>query len=89
MNSEIFAYIGGTLVICCLIPQIIKSYRTKSTKDLSLYMVVLALLGGFSYTFFGLLIGSMAIILTNVIYCILAIIQLFLKIRYSQTHNKK
>ncbi|MFH0831912.1 MAG: SemiSWEET family transporter [archaeon] len=84
MNSEIFAYIGGFLVITCLIPQIIKSFRTKSTKDLSLYMVVLALLGGISYTFFGFSIGSIAIISTNLIYCIFAVMQLFLKIKYTK-----
>ncbi len=80
MNSEMFAYIGGFLVIACLVPQIIKSYKTKSTRDLSLYMILLALLGGFSYTFFGILIRSKALILTNLIYCVLAVLQLYFKI---------
>ncbi len=45
MSLEILGYLGGTLVTISLLPQVIKSYRTKSTKDISL-MYTLVLMTG-------------------------------------------
>ena len=43
MTLEIFGYIGGALVTVSLLPQVIKSFKTKSTKDISLfYTLILA-----------------------------------------------
>lgn len=43
MTLEILGYLGGALVTISLAPQVIKSYRTKSTKDISIiYTLILA-----------------------------------------------
>lgn len=43
MSLELLGYLGGLLVTISLLPQVIKSYRTKSTKDISLgYTLILA-----------------------------------------------
>lgn len=44
MQLEILGYLGGALVTISLAPQVIKSYQTKSTKDISLgYNIILTL----------------------------------------------
>ena len=43
MNLEMLGYFGGVLVTVSLLPQVVKSYRTKSTGDISLvYTLILA-----------------------------------------------
>lgn len=43
MILELLGYLGGTLVTISLAPQVIKSFKTKSTKDISTsYTLILA-----------------------------------------------
>ncbi len=45
MNIQILGYLGGALVTISLLPQVIKSYRTKSTKDISIVYALILLVG--------------------------------------------
>ena len=40
---DILGYIGMTLIICSLVPQIIKTYKSKKVKDLSIYLPLILL----------------------------------------------
>lgn len=44
-NLEILGHLGGVLVTISLLPQVIKSYRTKSTKDISLVYTLILMTG--------------------------------------------
>lgn len=37
MFIDILGYVAGTLVVVSLLPQTIKSWKTKSTRDISLW----------------------------------------------------
>ena len=45
MNLEFLLYLTGALFTSCYIPQIAKSFRTKSVEDLSLPMWVICVAG--------------------------------------------
>ncbi len=45
MNIEMLGFLGGALVTISLLPQVIKSFKTKSTKDISI-AYTLTLMGG-------------------------------------------
>jgi len=45
MTLELLGYLGGILVTISLAPQVIKSYKTKSTKDISIVYTVILLIG--------------------------------------------
>jgi len=45
MGIEMLGYMGGVLVTISLLPQIIKSYRTKSTKDISIVYTLILITG--------------------------------------------
>lgn len=45
MNVEIIGYLAGALVAISLSPQVIKSYKTKSTKDISIIWTLILMTG--------------------------------------------
>ncbi|MBA4374474.1 MAG: hypothetical protein C0402_16615 [Thermodesulfovibrio sp.] len=73
---------AGMLTTAAFIPQVIRTWRTRSTKDISLGMFVAFCAGIALWTVYGFLISSVPVIVTNCITFILASIILVLKIRH-------
>jgi len=76
-------YIAGTLTTISFVPQVIKAWKMRETRDLSLAMLVLFGIGIFLWTLYGLWTGSLPIIAANVITFVLILVLLFMKVRYS------
>jgi len=76
-------YIAGMLTTVSFVPQVIKAWRMRETRDLSLAMLVLFSIGILLWTLYGFWTGSLPIIAANVITFVLVLMLLFLKIRYS------
>jgi MtN3 and saliva related transmembrane protein len=76
-------YIAGTLTTVSFVPQVIKAWRMRETRDLSLAMLVLFGIGILLWTLYGFWTGSLPIIAANMITFVLVLMLLFLKIRYS------
>ena len=83
MNSiAMLGYVAGTLTTAAFLPQVIQTWKTKSTKDISLGMFVSFCTGVFLWLVYGFLIESSPVIFTNLATLLLAMIILSLKIRY-------
>jgi MtN3 and saliva related transmembrane protein len=67
MNSEIVGIIAGALSCTTFLPQVIKTWKSKSTKDVSLTMFVIASVGTALWLVYGILIHSFSIIATNIV----------------------
>ena len=80
--TDLIGFSAGALILSSMIPQIIKSWRTKQTKDLSLLMFVIYVSGIMTWLVYGLLLKSYPIIITNSINLILASTNLYLKIKH-------
>jgi len=86
------AYLGYFAAICttiAFIPQAIKVYKTKHTKDISLGMFLLLNLGFILWLWYGILILSYPIILANAVTIIFAIYILLTKLRLDVFRYKK
>lgn len=83
MNSyaTIIGFIAATLTTVAFIPQVIKVWRTKFTRDVSIGMYVLFTTGVAMWFCYGLLIGSWPVIAANAITLVLAGLVLVMKIR--------
>ncbi|MCB1072701.1 MAG: PQ-loop repeat-containing protein [Chlamydiales bacterium] len=79
--------IASITSIFSLIPQIIKIYRTRSSNDLSLSMIINFLICSLSWVIYGFLTQTMTILVTNLIMTVLTIILMIFKIRYSAKEN--
>ena len=54
----IFGWIGGIINAFHVLPQMHKIYRRKSTKDISLYSLLIKLFAGITYTIHGIIIND-------------------------------
>ena len=85
MTKFIITYIGFFAAFCTTIaflPQAIKVYKTKSTKDISLYMFLIFTIGVLSWLIYGLVINDLPIILANAVTLVLSFFILIYKIKF-------
>ncbi len=82
MNPEIFGHIGGAIIAFALLPQVIKSWKTKSVKDISLIWNSLMLIGLITFLIYGIGINSLPIIIFGSIEICLTASLLILKLLY-------
>ncbi len=74
--------IGGILVAFGFLPQIVKALRTRSTGDISIYMLLTILTGGVLYTTYALMVGDLVFITMNFLATLNTLILLILKLRF-------
>ena len=82
---EIITIIGLAAAVCTtisFIPQIYKTIKTKNTKDISLGMYLVLLLGVLLWLTYGILDKSFPIIVSNLVALLLVLIMLVLKLKY-------
>jgi MtN3 and saliva related transmembrane protein len=78
----IIGLIAGAFTTFSLLPQVIKTVKTRETKDISLAMYIILITGMMLWIIYGVLIGSQPVIIANAVSMLLALIVLFFKIRY-------
>ena len=66
------------------VPQVIKSYKTKSVEDLSLWMIIATFVGTVFWILYGYLINSKPVLIMNIIFGFVVLFQLFLKLKYQK-----
>ncbi len=80
ISATALGYVAGFLTTASFLPQVVKAWRTRSTEDLSFWM-----LGGFSggvslWIVYGLMLSEPPIVLFNAITLGLAAVLIWLKI---------
>ncbi len=73
---------AGTLTTLAFVPQVVKTWRTRSTHDISLGMFLLFSTGLVLWLIYGVWIGSWPIIIANTVTLALALTILYFKLRY-------
>ena len=82
MVWEGIGYLGGFLIAISLVPQLIKMYRTKSAKDISLLWTFVALVGLMLYGAYAYMDDVIVLLTFAIIESILFIIIILMKIKY-------
>jgi MtN3 and saliva related transmembrane protein len=76
----------GLLAAACttgsFLPQVIRAWRTRSTRDVSALMFILLVTGNALWLLYGALIGDLPLVVANLITITLVAIILALKLRY-------
>ena len=75
--------IAGTLTTAGYIPQLIKGYRTKRMEDISYLLLLMLGVGMSLWLVYGLLLGSLPLIVSNLIAVVLIFVLLGMKRKYS------
>lgn len=79
---EIIGLVAAALTTTAFVPQVYKTWKEKSTKDISLSMYTVLFTGVVLWLVYGIYLGSLPIILANTITSILLIFMLYMKIKY-------
>jgi MtN3 and saliva related transmembrane protein len=79
---SILGFVAGALTTAAYFPQVIRTWRSKSSKDISLPMIALMASGVFLWFLYGLLTQSIPIIAANLVSFVLVLGVLILAVRY-------
>jgi MtN3 and saliva related transmembrane protein len=80
----ILGLFAGILTTISFLPQVIKTWKTKSAKDVSFGMVSIYIFGACMWLIYGFLSKDVPIIMTNFFGLVLNAIILFLKFKYKK-----
>ncbi|HYA10119.1 MAG TPA: SemiSWEET transporter [Thermoplasmata archaeon] len=75
---------AAVLTTAAFVPQVIRVWRLKHARDISLPTFLMFAVGMFVWLIYGLLIRSLPVILANALTFVLAVIILGLKVRYDR-----
>jgi MtN3 and saliva related transmembrane protein len=73
---------AGALTSLSFLPQLIKTWRSRSAGDISLAMYVIITTGFVLWLWYGILISSIPVIVANVVTLLISSMIMILKIKY-------
>jgi MtN3 and saliva related transmembrane protein len=80
--STLLGLSAGSLTTLAFVPQVLKTWRSKSGEDISLGMFLLFSTGVLLWLIYGILIDALPVILANAVTLLLSLTVLLLKLRY-------
>jgi MtN3 and saliva related transmembrane protein len=78
----LLGFSAGTLCTISFLPQVMKIWKTKSARDVSLVMFVIFSLGITLWMIYGFLTASLPIIIANLITLLLSFLIIGFKLKY-------
>ncbi len=86
MNAaEILGYAAGAVTAFTFLPQVIKTWREQSAKDISLTMFLIAFINEIMWLVYGFIIDNFVIILTSAVMLLMSGIMILLKLKYGKS----
>jgi MtN3 and saliva related transmembrane protein len=86
--TTLIGFLAGGLTTLSFLPQVVKTARSRSARDLSGSMLLVFLIGLVLWTIYGLQVGSLPIIAANVITIGLVGAILAMKVRFNGTGSE-
>ena len=81
-STTILGYTASAVTVFTFLPQVIKTWKEKKKKNVSLLMFVIAIANEILWIAYGVRRDDMVIILTNVVMMCMASVMIYLKLRY-------
>jgi len=84
MLTTVIGYAATVVGTSLMLPQVYKSYRTKSVADVSWGMVIMYFLNCALWLSYALLISATPLAITNALALVVSAVQATLKLKYSK-----
>lgn len=81
--ADILGYAAGALTAFTFLPQVLKTWKEKSAKDVALNMFIIAFINEIMWLAYGVMLNNWVIILTNAVMLGMSGIMIWLKMRYN------
>ena len=79
---KVLGLVAGALTTVAFVPQVVKTYQTRSAKDLSMGMFLIFCAGTLCWLAYGIMISDLPVIAANSVTLVLASLLLFFKLKY-------
>ena len=79
---SLLGYVAGAFTTVAFLPQLVRALRTRSTGDLSFPMLAMMASGVALWSIYGLMVGSLPIVVPNAIMCAMVLALMVLRVRY-------
>ncbi|MBW2622645.1 MAG: hypothetical protein JRD68_07045 [Deltaproteobacteria bacterium] len=83
--SDYLGIVAGLLVTCGIIPQLVRTLRLKSAREISLLYAILLWLGMMTWLVYGILLGLTQVVIWNAVGGVLILVLIVLKLWYERT----
>ncbi len=84
MLSTYIGYLAATGTTISFLPQVIKTWKSKSAKDLSLGMFLIFFIGTALWLTYGIMVNDKPVLIANLVTLLLSGIILFFKLKYGK-----
>jgi MtN3 and saliva related transmembrane protein len=81
---DILGMVAGSISAITFLPQVIKTWQTKSAKDISMLMFTFATISVIMWLVYGIILGNIPIIFTNSMVLLFSVIMLYFKYRFRE-----
>lgn len=81
-TATILGICAGILTTGSFIPQVIKIYKTRETKDISMAMFIILAIGIALWLIYGFYIRSLPVIVANAVTLVLSSVVILFKLKY-------
>lgn len=90
MTASTIGFVAGILTSIAAIPQVVKTFRTRHVRDISIWQPVLLAFGVALWMIYGILIDNLPLILANITPLLCNVVLIGMKIRYgSEDQNQR
>lgn len=83
-SSEILGLVGGFFTTFAIVPQIMRVYRLKSAREISILYNTMMLLGILIWLAYGIILDLVPIVIWNIIGAVLVLLLLLSKLKYGR-----
>jgi MtN3 and saliva related transmembrane protein len=87
--ADALGLFAGALTTLAFVPQVIRVWRTRSARDLSLASFAIFTAGVALWLVYGLLIGALPVIVANAVTLVLAGAILAMKVRFDRARKRR
>ncbi len=85
--AEPLGFIAGALVTFSIFPQLIRVFKLRSAREISLLFTTMLLLGLIIWLAYGILLGLAPVIAWNAIGAVLVTLLIYAKLKYGRQSN--
>ena len=81
--------VAGAITSLAAIPQVVRTYRTRHARDLSIWQPVLLVIGMLLWLVYGICLGDLPLILANAFSILCYALLIFMKIYFKEDDNRQ
>lgn len=85
MNTTTIGLVAAFLTTVAAVPQVVRSWRTRHVRDISLWQPVLLVAGMILWLWYGLELGDLPLIIGNIVSLALNLTLIYLKFHFAFT----